>query len=246
MADSSPPADEQNMQSAGGYSTNPNDKMSELSQALANRKVEPICTSYLALLRDRRGASRQQVLADIQQARGATAIATIIAAFSHRACLMCDDGVARCGSCEGAGEVDGFSCPSCDGLTIQPCSFCQGAGWAGLDEIPAEFRKGALTHRVRRLDKAIHRLGKVPPTEKLIAMGMPAAKRSELLTWLVRLQARLRALAAVPIENWDEHAARYTTLATRVEDILEALRPKQEQVIDEEDDEGSMNAADQA
>ena len=84
--------------------------LSELSEALATRKVEPICTSYLALRRLARGIRAGELLDRVGQAAGEDARAVIVSAFSHRRCFMCENGTDPCNACEGTGMADGAPC----------------------------------------------------------------------------------------------------------------------------------------
>lgn len=212
--------------------------LAEVGRALAGRKVELICTAYLALRRSGRGTNLKELLTCVERVHGPKALAMIISAFSHRRCLMCEEGVAACQTCDGTGTVDRFSCPSCDGLGILPCTFCLGAGWSSPDEIPDEFSKGVLRRRVSHLAKSIRRLAKLPGPDKLAAPGaLPLEKRKQLVAWLVRLQARLNSLAAAPVETWGDHTSRYGELAGRIDGILEAIRPKHHDPLDEDDEE---------
>jgi hypothetical protein len=83
----------------------------ELAAALYAKKVEPICTAYLALRRASRGLVVRELLARITAAGGASAVPMIVSAFAHRKCFMCEDGTTACQTCDGTGMVDRFPCP---------------------------------------------------------------------------------------------------------------------------------------
>ncbi len=211
--------------------------MDALGQALGHRKVEPICTAYLALRRARKPLPSRELPDRVKGAHGAKALAMVLSAFSHRRCFMCEEGVADCPTCDGTGRADRFNCPTCDGLGVQPCTFCQGAGWAGHSDTPGELLQAILQRQVARLDQDISRLGKLPSGSKLATYSLSLEKRKELVGWLVRMRARLLGLAGSPVETWGDHSIRYGSLATRVEGLLAALRPSRLVLDDEGSDE---------
>lgn len=226
-ADTSPPPQEQENQEVSGLPPQFEAALKELGSAVAGRKVEPVCTSYLALRRAGHAMPLQEFVSHIERAHGPVAQAVIISAFSHRKCFMCEDGGAVCQTCYGGGQVDRFMCPQCDGLGLQPCPFCLGTAWNDPDEVPPELRKGVFRRHVAHVEKDAVRLNKLPDPSKLAsADSLPPAKRGEVVSWLVRLRARLNILTGSPMDSEAGRAVRYAAIARRIDGVLEALVPK--------------------
>lgn len=199
----------------------------ELAQALAERKVEPICTAYLELRQSGRGMPPKEILEEASRVDGQAGADLIVSAFSRRRCFMCEDGTIQCSTCEGSGVVNGRPCPGCDGQGVEVCPFCMGSGWSDEDQIPGEIRRQALRRRTAHLVRDVKKLAKLPLAQAVeLAGGASAQQRRELTGWLLRLQARLARAAGQESGNGDKFAAACRTMSDRITKILEALRPK--------------------
>ncbi len=211
-----------------GRSAEPNPALADLAEALAARKVEPICAAYISLRRNGRSMSAADILEGLNGTAGGSAEKMIISAFSHRRCFMCEDGFTPCRTCDGAGIVNDYPCPGCDGLGVEVCSFCQGTGWSDAGQIPAEVLRAAVHRRIRHVSSDLKHLNEILKT------GLPASierlgpeKRRELTSRLLRLRARLANLANAEIENNGGHAAAFQTAESRIGQLLKALQPTQ-------------------
>ena len=197
-----------------------------LVEAIAQRQIEGICTSYLALRQQANGMAVEELLDHLERQAGGEATGLVVSAFSHRHCFMCKDGTTGCQTCDGTGMVDRFPCPQCEGLSLEPCSFCLGSAWTDGDEIPAEFRRAALKNHAARVEKDIARLAKLAPESWASAQHLAPEKKAEVVSWLLRLQGRLAELARSARGNGHDSAARYRAIADRVGRLLESLRVK--------------------
>jgi len=206
-----------------------------LAEAIASRKIEPICTSYLALRREARGMKVAELLDRVDKASENGARSVIISAFSHRRCYMCEDGTTTCQSCKGTGASGGSACSQCDGLGVETCSFCMGRGWSDRGETPAEIREAVLKRQIAHLEKGIQRLAKVGRNSWESASQLPAERKTELASWLVRLHARLTDVAQSISSNGDDRAARYGALAGQVDKLIAALRVESDYNLSDED-----------
>ncbi len=210
----------------GGF----DEAMRNLVGAIAERKVEPICTAYLAL----RHADREIPLLEIPErvdriaaSKPGSARDMIISAFSHRLCVMCSDGTTPCRTCDGSGKASGFECPACDGLGVEICSFCAGAGWGDHAEIPDEIRLAAVHRRIKHVKKDLARLDRMSEADISASVEkLQPEQRRELASNLLRLQARLTNLAGIKADNNDEHVARFSVAAERIRRFTEAMRAK--------------------
>ena len=200
--------------------------LSKLGEALSTRKTEPICAAYLTLRRLGHGSGVHALLDRIDQTLGREARGLILSAFSRRRCFMCDRGTSPCHTCAGAGLVDRFRCPNCEGLGVEACMFCLGSGWSPLEDMPEELRPGVRKLRTAQLRKDIERLTALPMGKALASARQAAPeKRRELATWLLRALGRLNVLtrhrvadeAPLSLPGADE-------AARRAEQLLEALR----------------------
>ena len=236
-ADKSPRVEEQESHEASGLPRHFEEALKELGSAIASKKVEPICTSYLALRRAGHAMPLHEFVSHIESAHGRTAQAVVISAFSHRKCFMCEDGGTVCQTCHGSGQVDRFMCPQCDGLGLQPCTFCLGTSWNDPNEVPGELRKGVFRRQVAHVEKDAARLSKLPDVSKLKSAGsFSPAKRGQIVSWLVRLRARLNSLTGSPVDSEANRAVRYEALGRRIGGILEALVPTHAAPPDEDDE----------
>ncbi len=212
----------------GGF----DEALKNLAEAIAERKVESICTAYLALHAEREippgeipGHVDRVVMSKSGSARD-----MIVSAFSHRLCVMCSDGTMPCRTCDGSGTTDGFECPACDGLGLEICSFCAGAGWGDHAEIPDEIRLAAVNRRIKHVKKDLARLDRMSEADISASVEkLQPEQRRELASNLLRLHARLTNLAGIKADNNDEHVARFSVGAERIRRFVEVLRAKHPQ-----------------
>jgi len=174
--------------------------LDQLRRAVAGRKVEPICTAYLAL-RKAAAANAMDVSEVLLNADGVpsrSASHVIARAFSRLRCPMCQSGVMGCDECEGSGMIDAEkNCAACKGAGIRPCDYCQGTGWAPRGMIPSEISLS----RVRKLQltdvkKDVDRLAKIMSkalADKAERLSRKA--RRNLASMMIRLRARAGSLA---------------------------------------------------
>ncbi len=214
---------------SGGF----DEALKNLAEAIAERKVEPICTAYLAL---RHVAGKTPLIEILKQvdrtvsSKSGSALAMIISAFSHRQCVMCSSGAAPCRTCSGSGTSEGFECPTCDGLGVETCSFCAGTGWSDRHDIPDEIRPAAVNRRIKHAKKELARLDRISEADIPASVKqLQPQQQSELASSLLRLQARLTSLAGVEVGNDAEHIARFRVGAERIRRFLEVLRAKHPQ-----------------
>lgn len=198
--------------------------LAELSNSIAARKVEPICTSYLRMRTLARGMKLEEMFNRIKQASGDEALDAIISAFSHRRCFMCDGGVIPCQACQGRGSTDGVPCLSCDGQGVEVCSFCLGTGWTDYNQIPKELRRAVLLRRFKHVEKDLARLARTVSGKSLdLVNQLSEDQKKEIIVWLIKLQARLRELAELG-KGKDRRADKFGIAAGQIERILKRLR----------------------
>ena len=210
--------------------------MEQLRLAVEGRRVEPICTSYLLLRRAASGMSLLGLLKAVQPSLSDTSLSAVVSAFAHRQCFMCQDGASICRTCKGAGTVDRFSCPACDGLTVEPCTFCLGTAWSDRGEVPAELRKLVLRRQMLHVEKDTQALPRITHQLRQVGPSISPRNRQQAASWLFRVQARLANLAGE--EPGAETAARYGRLAAQIESLLEMLRRTLRQAESEDPLEG--------
>jgi len=198
--------------------------LQHLADAVAERRVEPISTAYLALRREARSMSPAELLEHVDRFAGKKARTLIVSAFSHRRCFMCRNGTTPCQVCEGSGTTDGEPCTQCDGLGIEVCPFCLGTGWIDPNEIPPEIRQPVRQRQIVQVEKDLARLAKVGPKIWTWAAALSPEKRVEFAAWLIRLQARLSDLAETLAAGKDERAGRFKALAEKLDRMLARLR----------------------
>lgn len=180
--------------------------LDELQASLKSRKVDAICASYRNLRTASRGLRVKDMfdMADRELGKGTTH--TIISAFSHLHCYMCNDGTTPCEHCEGEGKIGQGLCPPCEGLGVATCGFCRGTGWADRSLIPNELRRPVLDLQIAHLRNDMKRfsdLQKDLTHDKVSAMHKD--KRLVLLGWLIRVQARMKEFSANPdVNNADQ------------------------------------------
>ena len=200
-----------------------NKALDELVNAIASRKVEPICAAYFRL-RSKARMKLEEMFNRIKQAAGDKALEVIVSAFSHRRCFMCDDGVMPCQACQGEGIVDGTPCLNCDGLGLEVCSFCLGTGWADYNQIPRELQRAVLHRRIRHVEKDLARLARTVSGKSLdLVNQLSKDEKKEIIVWLIRLQARLNELAELG-KGKDKQADKFGIAAGQIERILRKLR----------------------
>lgn len=196
--------------------------MDQLRQAVESHKVESLCTSYMLLRRAASGMSQLELLKAVQGSLGDPALSAVVSAFAHRQCFMCQDGASVCQTCKGSGTVDRFSCPACDGLTVESCTFCMGTAWNDRGEVPAELRKLVTNRQKLHLEKDIQALPRITQQLRQVGESISQHNKQQVASWLYRIQARLTNLAGE--EKGTQTAARYAQLAAQVESLLEQLR----------------------
>jgi hypothetical protein len=197
--------------------------MHALTEAIAGKHVEPICAAYLVLRKAAGDTPVKDLIAQADAATEGKAQATIISAFSHRRCFMCNGGVSPCPSCAGTGRNRDMICSMCDGLGVEACSFCQGSGWNDRDQMPAEVRHAVIAKQVAHVEQDIRRLTQLAdPKSKELARHLTGAQRAEIATWLCRLRGRLMALVN---SDGNARATKFGAMARVVEMLLENLKP---------------------
>ena len=199
--------------------------LSELAQAITQRRVEAICVAYLLLRRAASGMSVREMLDAADRAAGGDARLAIVSAFSQRRCFMCRTGSSRCKNCDGAGVAEAAVCPQCEGLGVEACDFCRGGAWSDLDEVPPELRSAAARWRLVRVEKDLGRLGRLPPPTRVRRMHVTPQERRELSAWLIRLRGRLALASGIEADNGKQRADRLAAAAEKIEQLLDAIRP---------------------
>ena len=215
--------------SSGGF----DEAMKNLVEAVSERKVEPIRIAYLALRSANGKIPTSEILECVDRSvtsKSGSIREMIVSAFSHGHCVMCDDGVTPCRTCNGSGTVNDYICPDCDGLGIEVCMFCAGTGWSDHHDIPAEIRPDAVLRRIKHVKKDLAILDKVSEADILAsAEKLDPHQRRELASRLIRLQAKLTRMAGVEVGNDTEHVARFHVAASRIKRFLEAIRSQHPQ-----------------
>jgi hypothetical protein len=199
--------------------------LEDLRQAAQSKKVEAICNAYRTLREAGRGMKVKDLLELADKALGQQASLLIVSAFSHLHCYMCNDGSSICDQCEGTGRLEqNRKCPQCEGFGVLSCNFCKGSGWAERSVIPPELRRAVLDRQLLNLRGEVKKLGEsfsyltVDRINRLLR-----DKRRELISWLIRLQARMTEMAGMdelvdPLEK-----AQLTASAARISSRLEEL-----------------------
>ncbi len=214
---------------SGGF----DEAMKNLVEAIAERKVEPIRIAYLGLRSANGKVPTREILDSVGQsitAKSGSVWEMIVSAFSHGHCVMCNNGVSPCRTCQGSGMVNDYICPDCDGLGIEVCMFCVGTGWSDLHDIPAEIRPDAVLRRIKHVKKDLAILDKISEADMLASIGkLDQHQQRELVPRLIRLQARLTRMAGVEVGNNTEHVARFGAAASRIKHLIEAIRAQHPQ-----------------
>ncbi|MCK4626052.1 MAG: hypothetical protein KAV00_12120 [Phycisphaerae bacterium] len=218
-----------NNDSAGGF----DEAMKNLAEAITERKVEPIRIAYLAL----RSANGKMPTHEIIEcavrsitSKSASVREMIVSAFSHGHCVMCNDGVSPCRTCDGSGTANDYICPDCDGLGIETCLFCMGTGWCDFHDMPVEIRPDAVLRRIKHVKKDLAILEKISETDMQASIEkLKPEQRRELASNLMRLQARLTRMSGVEVGNHTEHVARFHAAASRIKHLIEAIRAQHSQ-----------------
>ena len=164
-----------------------------LKQAILAKKIEPICMAYQAVRLAGFAMKPKEIFDAVDAAAGPSARGSIVSAFSHRQCFMCEGGTVPCDQCDGTGLAEpGRVCPNCRGFAITSCTFCQGTGWAETSTIPPEIARSVQERQVKYVMDEMVRVQQqaaVIQVEKLQLLDQPQRRR--LGEWLIRLQARL-------------------------------------------------------
>jgi len=171
-----------------------------LKRAILAKKIEPICMAYQAVRLAGFAMKAKEIFEAIDASAGASARGSIVSAYSHRQCFMCEGGTVPCDQCDGSGLAEpGRVCPNCRGFAITSCTFCQGTGWAEISTIPPEIARSVQERQVKYVMDEMVRVQQqaaVIQAEKLQLLDQPSRRR--LGEWLMRLQARLDNLLERP------------------------------------------------
>ncbi|KKK82057.1 hypothetical protein LCGC14_2807210, partial [marine sediment metagenome] len=191
--------------------------MGLMIKAVTARAIEPICTTYLGLRAAGGGMPGEELLDRVDFMDSGQARGLIVAAFSKRRCLMCRTGAAECAQCEGTGLSEGHVCSHCEGLGVEVCEFCQGAGWSDVDQAPVEIRQKVLERRISRVRRDLSRLATLTMDKALrSARKANPMQRRETAEWMLRLRARLESLSRFLTNTG--------AIIGRIDRVLEALR----------------------
>ena len=169
--------------------------LDELREAIAAKRVEPICAAYQALRNADEDRAPEEMLRLAEEAVDESVEQLIVSAYSHRLCFMCDRGTVPCSSCDATGRGLEGSCPTCRGLGRVSCNFCRATGWPDTETIPTEVREPVLERKlthVRREIRTLEGMIHPPKSDKLPAMSLQ--QKRALGVWLIRLDGRVRGL----------------------------------------------------
>jgi len=199
-----------------------------LREAVAQRRVEPICLAYQLLREAAQDANMKlsDMLKLADQALPGPAADTILSAFARRRCFMCKSGTVQCEECSGTGiDERSQQCRDCNGAGVTSCDFCGGTGWAGRGTMPREIPSDTL--RKRRLANVKRQLIGLRKTMGKLGTGkaaqLPLNMRRKLALRVMRLQARLRSLAReTPVGN--DTREHLLAAASKLDPYLAALR----------------------
>lgn len=201
--------------------------LAQLQEALAKRRVEPICAGYIALRRCAAGMPVKALVEKVHSAVGEPGLAILISAFAHRGCFMCEGGASPCLTCEGTGVVHGGRvCPDCEGQGIETCSFCQGTGWSDSDQMPPELRPAIIRKQLFHIDKETARLAAMSGPKMPDPATLAPAQRREISTFLLRLHEQLLYLSHNQVTDGNGLANRIQAVAARTQEVNEAWRVK--------------------
>lgn len=200
-----------------------------LARVLSAGRSEPICLAYIQLRQHAAGMTIAEMLSRLQQALGQENLAAIFSAFSHRHCYMCVDGHVPCHSCEGSGQLGDGPCLQCAGLGMEGCNFCSGTGWGDESLMPRELipelRKRHLSHALGQWKK-LTEAGDLAKWA-LNAGRMPMAERREVALWVMRVKARLEAVAEEHVVHEPAQIQQLQKMAHHVEKVLRLLCPRE-------------------
>lgn len=198
--------------------------LAELMKAIASRSVDGICAAYLTLQRVSSEGTGHGAVRRLEEAVGTQATETVANAFAHSRCYMCDQGVTECPNCDGSGEQDGERCLRCSGLGQAACTFCDGAGWNDMAEVPSGLAEAVRRIRVHMAEKGLIKLVEMLHSEGWVGAGqMDLAKRQELAGWLIRQRGRMLELAHPANDGGHNRVERFQKAAKRIESLLKKL-----------------------
>lgn len=199
--------------------------LAALRLAIEKKKVEGICNAYQVLRNFAGGMNAREFFTTIDRGLGFPATEVIVAAYSHRRCFMCDTGTVKCPQCDGAGPVGiGKVCPKCDGFGVVSCSFCGGKGWFDRTGMPSELIGGVLRRQLAHVQADLKRLSEASGEFTPEAIyKLPSEERPSLISWLIRLKARLIDLSRTGVVE-DHENAHMTILAEKINLCLALLK----------------------
>lgn len=200
--------------------------IAELRQAIADKRVEPICAAYQALRDALVPGEDGDVLHLIDPKIAEKIKPYIISAFSHRKCFMCEHGVISCQQCETTGNLlDGRVCPICKGYGQAACGFCRGTGWAVREMLPPELNEAVLQKQVAHLHEELGSLSTTIGTgdsEEL--RKLPPEQKRTVAAWLIRIYARLTDLLQSDAVRDEKEQERLGTIASRIRKCFFMMR----------------------
>ena len=202
--------------------------LAELREAVARKRVEPICAAYRAVRKAAKTMKAGMLFSMLAEAVDPQIMNLIVSAYSHRDCFMCRQGVTACTQCEGSGEIEADrSCPACGGLGLSACAFCTGTGWADRQTIPKELRKLVLQRQWTHVRRDLELLDKTFAVDAAAKVrGFDPKQRRSTIAWLIRLQARLADLNDVGVAAAEAEAdeARLAAEVGRIDTYLDMMK----------------------
>jgi hypothetical protein len=198
--------------------------LAELMKAIASRSVDGICAAYLTLQRVSSEGTGHGAVRRLEEAVGTEAGETVANAFAHRRCYMCEQGVTDCPNCDGSGLQDGQRCLRCNGLGEAPCTFCDGAGWSDMAEVPSGLAPDVRRIRIHMAEKGLIKLVELLRSKEWAGVGrLELVKRRELAGWLIRQRGRMLELARPGNDGSHGRVERFQNAAKRIERLLVTL-----------------------
>lgn len=128
--------------------------------------------------------------AQLVRAIGEAHVEELVDGLSRRSCFYCKGGLEPCGECTGSGRGDADAvCPSCVGLGVARCDFCDGTGLASIDTVPEGLETHVLLERGARavatmphvLEQPLPQPGDRSPTRALIKSAQLLLDLNKLL-----------------------------------------------------------------
>ena len=206
-----------------------------VAQALANlraaaetKKVDPICNAYQTLRVAANGMAISDMLALADKALGTSAAELVVSAYSHRRCFMCEAGTVPCERCEGSGFLEeGRACQHCDGLAVTACGFCGGTAWPDRNTIPRELVPIVLQRQIMHARADIKRVAVAAAAlDPGKVSELTNDRRKQLVSWMIRLNARLVDLINAEAVDEDQQA-HFGSLTRKIKICLNVLRQRE-------------------